>query len=277
MGAHPDVIAKRCRAGEAHVEHAVYRDVLPSTGAATVDYFGSVADTDDEFAWVFVEDAAGDRYTPESAVHRDLAARFLGQLHAAAAPLAGTVALPDRGPVHYRACLDTVRDELGGLDASDASFSAGELRVLESLRRLTAELDDRWSDVAAAASTWRPTLVHGSFSHRNMRVRDDRLLVFDWGAAGWGPPARDVAKLVGARIGGDATRYRQALAAHGSPVDDAPVQGVVALGGLFRGVEHLSWALPKLRDEWRDGVIETIERHGRSIRGCASLLEQSHA
>jgi hypothetical protein len=275
-GAHPDVIAKRCSVGEAHIEDAVYRCVLPSIGFTTVDYFGWVPDTNQKYAWVFVEDAAGDPYAPESSLHGHLAARFLGELHAGAAAVADAVALPDRGVTHYRGCLDAIR-ELVPLVVADASLSTHERRVVESLGRCTTELDGRWPDLGAAGSRWRTTLVHGSFSHRNMRVRDNRLLVFDWGAAGWGPPARDVAKLVGARIGGDPGEYRRALASRSSMIDDAQLREVVTLGGLFRGVEHLSWAVPKLRYEWRDGVIETIERHCRRIQECLSRFDRSHA
>jgi hypothetical protein len=275
-GAHPDVIAKRCSADEAHVEQAVYERVLPSIGVTTVHYFGSVPDVNDTFAWVFVEDAAGDAYAPQLSVHRLLAARFLGRLHSAAAPLAGTVALPDRGFEHYRSCLDAIRG-LVPLVACGGLLSTHERRVVEVLRRLTTELDARWTDLCAVGARWRPTLVHGSFSHRNMRVRDNRILVFDWGAAGWGPPARDVAKLLGPRIGGDATVYRHALASHSSMLDDAPVRDLVTLGALLRGVEHLSWAVPKLRYEWRDGVIERIEQHCRRTQECVSRLDWSHA
>jgi hypothetical protein len=269
------VIAKRCLAREAQCERVVYEHILPAAGVTSLQYFGSIPDPDNTFAWVFVEDTSGSDYAPQSAVHRRLAAEWLGRLHSGAASLANSVPLPDRGLSHYRGYLDAIR-ELAASVACDASLSSDERQGVESLRQCADELDRRWSDVCALDSRWPPTLVHGSFSHRNMRVRDNRLLVFDWGAAGWGSAARDVVKLVGAGIGGDATVYREACSLH-PRADETDLGNLLAVGGVLRGLEHLSWVVPKLQYEWRDGVIETIERHIVRVRESVSRLDRSDA
>jgi hypothetical protein len=61
------------------------------------------------------------------------------------------------------------------------------------LRRITDELQEGLSRLPRPADVpgdWLP--MHGDFTPWNLRLSEGRMLLFDWEATGWGPPAADV-------------------------------------------------------------------------------------
>src|SRR5206468_3461114 len=82
------VIAKRCPAAHAARERTIYVEILPHLPVPTLHYHGCVEDADEQFCWLFLEDAGEEPYVSLSEAHRVLAARWLGFLHATAARLA---------------------------------------------------------------------------------------------------------------------------------------------------------------------------------------------
>ena len=69
------VVAKRCLRESALVERAVYERVLPSLQLTRPEYFGLGDDPDDEYCWLFLEDAGGQAFVHGDAGQRRLAAR----------------------------------------------------------------------------------------------------------------------------------------------------------------------------------------------------------
>src|SRR2546425_2602845 len=75
------VIAKRVRTHTATVERIVYQTVLPRLPLPALSCYGFVPDPEDDFCWLFLEDAGGLQYSQDSAEHRAVAGRWLATAH----------------------------------------------------------------------------------------------------------------------------------------------------------------------------------------------------
>src|SRR5262249_13733959 len=64
------VIAKRCRRGEALLEQTIYEEVLPRLPLPALRCYGLVEEPDGQSAWLFLEDAGGERYSASLQEHR---------------------------------------------------------------------------------------------------------------------------------------------------------------------------------------------------------------
>jgi aminoglycoside phosphotransferase (APT) family kinase protein len=115
--------------------------------------------------------------------------------------------------------------------------------------------------------------VHGDFVGKNIRIRSGprgyTLLPFDWGDAGWGIPAVDLAQA--------AHPYPDFSASPGVPTYCAlmrqqwpriPVQTIERLancGTLFRCVAALDWEAHDLVYPWRDAALRHMAVYGSWI------------
>jgi ATP-binding cassette subfamily B protein len=106
------VIAKRCPKPVAAVERAVYAGILPRLEVPSLRHYGSLEESESEYAWLFIEEAAGIEYSNLLPEHRGRAARWLGLVHAAAADGATPPGLPDGGPARYRSLLRSIQQLL---------------------------------------------------------------------------------------------------------------------------------------------------------------------
>jgi aminoglycoside phosphotransferase (APT) family kinase protein len=266
-GAVPSVVAKKVKLAEARQEDCIYRDLLPLSRLPAPAYFGMVPTLDGAAAWIFVEYVEGGDYSSDNAQHRRLAAEWLGDLHSALTRAAVPTPLTKLGSVHYRKQLDTVIRTLSETRENPALGSAGRAEV-DRLQQILVEFAAGWRSISRVAGSFEQTLVHGSFGPRNMRVSGARsrptLMVFDWGAAGWGSPARDVAKLAADRLGGDPGIYCKR---RGLDVKAAP--SLVALGNLFRAIEHLHWSVPMLAYECVDEPLAKVSKHALVLQMVA--------
>src|SRR5678816_2065195 len=75
---------------------------------------------------------------------------------------------------------------------------------LEILRRIVSHCDvieSHWDHLEDMCRDLRQTVVHGDFAAKNVRVKMTRagpaFFVLDWGIAGWGIPATDLAQFTG--------------------------------------------------------------------------------
>jgi hypothetical protein len=272
----PRVIAKRCTPDEARREDYVYSVVLPRIGDDLIRYFGCVNDEDGQAVWLFVEDARGVPYDSKDAAHALLASEWLGRVHARASSIPRDSRLPELGSATYKALLHQIGRELRGV-RGNATLAESHVQEVDSLSQLVDRLLSDWPKTEQLEARFTVSLVHGSFSHRNMRVRTEdgtpRLVVFDWGAAGWGVPARDIAKLLGSSISGDASSYRASAEAWSpSPVDDHAVLVMADLGLLFRAIEHLAWVVPSLKYEWVEVPMNSVQKNHARLKEAASRL-----
>ena len=239
------MIAKRCRPATARIEHMIYTELLPLTGMPALHSYGMLEDPEKEFCWLFLEDAAGDRYSPQLPNHRELAGHWLAEAHLAAMQADFKSCLPDRDLDHYLRLLRTCRSMLlrhldsGALPVRDAA-------VFRSIARHLDEMELVWGEMARICEVMPRTLVHNDFVIKNLSVRyttqGPALLVFDWEFAGWGVPAADLAQFIDRVASPDLGLYCSTLRLEHFGLRLRDIQAVAACGNLLRLVEQLSWA-----------------------------------
>lgn len=281
-GAGPDgaaVIAKRCRAAKACVEHAIYSEVLPHVPLPALRYYGSVEDKDGAFCWLFLEDVGEKRYSSADEKHRRLAGRWLGTLHTAAAGLAPLARLPDRGPGHYLERMQLARSRILA-NLANPAFKAADVAVLETILARCAALEAHWHRVEQFCEGLRRTVVHGDFAAKNLRVRTRTigidLLAFDWSNAGWGVPAVDLAQstLSLSRFAADPDlpSYWEVVRDHWPALDLTAIQEWGRLATLFRLLAAVAWVAPSLGQERIDKTMEILRFYQTALDRAAQAV-----
>jgi hypothetical protein len=258
-----DVIAKRCLATTALVERTIYEDVIPRLPITALHYYGFVVEND-QFGWLFLEDAGRERFSPLLEQHRTLAARWLGLMHTAAARVAPAAHLPNRGPEHYLTHLRLARRTILS-NLANPALSPSDSALLETIVSQCDVLEGRWSQVEQYCAGMPPTLVHGDFRPKNIHVRagpaGTDLFALDWETAGWGVPAADLAPSRGLL-----PAYQVNIAAYWSvvrecwpSVDIQAVGQLVHVGRIFRQLAAISWATMSLAYEWLGKPIKSMQ------------------
>jgi ATP-binding cassette subfamily B protein len=259
------VVAKRRRNLDADMERAVYEDILPSLTVPSLRYYGSVEDSEAGYRWLFLEEAIGAEYSNFLAEHRALAARWLGLLHTQAASTAGKARLPDGGPGRYAGCARSAHEVIGQ-HLDNPVLSADDAAFLESVLACLGELETHWSWLAEACHGVPPTLVHGDFNGKNLRLRSTNagvaIEVFDWEDAGWGVPAVDLAQVV---VPASRVSANPDLAAYWSVVRDAwpdrsleDLRRLAYCGTVFRALAALYWDSKNLAYDWAPSFIRSM-------------------
>ena len=239
------VIAKRCRTATARIEHAIYEELLPLTGMPALHCYGLLEEPEGEFCWLFLEDAAGARYSPQLPHNRALAGCWLAETQLTALAHDLKSCLPGRGLDHYlrllRGCRAVLLRHLGG-----SALSVEDATVFRNIAAHLDALESLWDELEEICDVMPRTLVHGDFVNKNLRIRDaatgPALLVFDWEFAGWGVPAADLAQLIDRVASPDLDFYCSILNREYSRLDLRDIQAVAACGNLLRMVDQMSWA-----------------------------------
>jgi hypothetical protein len=264
-----DIIAKRSSPERLLKERIIYEQILPALPIPTVRYYGFIEEPDDECCWLFLESAGGEEYSPLVNEHRTLAAQWLGLLHTSAERLTAAAHLPDRGPGYYleqlRSACDTILRNL-----SNPALTADDVAALETVVRQLKVVASRWGQVEKLCECVPRTLIHGDFAPKNMRVRTGQagltLLPFDWGSAGWGVAAADLAQS-GAESNGYWNYWSNPdLAAYCSMARESwpylniqDVQQLAIIGKIFRSLICINLEAPSFAMEW-------VENSARDMR-----------
>jgi hypothetical protein len=239
------VVAKRCRAVTAAVERIIYGEFLPQLPLPAVRYYGHVDEPGGEACWLFLEHAGGLEYSPLDAGHRSLAARWLASIQAAAVGAGLEARLPARDADYYLKLLRSTRDRLG------EHFSNPELFAVEveTLRNLSSQFDAieaHWPELRDTCEGLPPTLVHGDFVAKNVRLRADSngpaLLVFDWEYAGWGVPATDLSQFIGRTVSPDLGVYGALVNGPLRAYRGRIARRLAECGKCFRLIDKIQWA-----------------------------------
>jgi hypothetical protein len=258
-----DVVAKQRPPGDLDDERRLYERVLPALAVPTAAWLGFLEIYEQE-AWLFLEDLGEEWYQPDDAAHRAMAVRWVAGLHAGDRP--ATDWLPEAGPFHFRRVLDEAD---AGLVAAmpDPRLSDEGRAVLDGIRRQLARAAADWGDVELACGEMPSTLAHGDFVPKNVRVRVRRgapeLVAFDWETAAIGPPAVDIALLPGGREGRRA--YLSAVAEAWPGVRAEHVDGMHAVGLLFRLLHEVLWAGQRLHHEFIDRAVRGMAHYERAL------------
>lgn len=255
LTARSPIVAKRCRWDVAVHERDLYRDVLPRLSIPTVRQHGWFPEPDRQCAWLFLEDAGDNEYDPALPIHRRLAAEWLGELHTAAPARVNGRLLPPRGPEFYLAQASAVRQAIAD-SASNPALSDHDRHVLGRIDQCLGYIESRRARIESDCTNVPRTLVHGDFVSKNIRLRTDggrtELIALDWETSGWGIPAADLCRFVGAPAKPDLVRYHEILSDRGVGITMAEVEALAALGGVFRMIAAMYWASLGLTHPWVD-------------------------
>jgi ATP-binding cassette subfamily B protein len=255
------VIAKERSTGSGNPERTLYERVLPRLDVPVAQYYGFAEEVSGQYGWLFLEDVVGEEYSHSSTTHRTLAARWLAALHESTAAANLEHSLPDRGVGHYlrelRSAQQTMRDDLGNRPSSGLDRD-----VLAYALRRCADLESQWGTVEGRCDGLPETLVHGDLARHNVRLRTSSgvkvFVPFDWGEAGWGIPAVDLAQSVGRSVSPDLAVYAERICRVWPELGMAEVQRLASLGSLFRAVAAISWVGVGLPLEQVAGSLRSV-------------------
>ena len=275
------VIAKRCPRSVALVERTVYEDILARLTLPSLRYYGFVDEPDAASGWLFMEEARGPDYSNLLPEHRARAGRWLGLLHAGAAGAAAGGRLPDGGPGRYLARLRELRETLGR-HLDNPVLSPEDVAFLEGLLARFDELAARWPLLQDVCHGVPPTLVHGDFNGRNIRLRsalqDATITVFDWEDAGWGVPAVDLAQQLTVPSGQlsanpDIPSYWSAGRERWPDLSSEACWRLAYCGTVFRTLSAMSWIADDLANDWAHASLRDIRLYAAELDGALERLD----
>ena len=273
------VIAKRCRVATARIEHAIYEELLPLTGMPALRCYGMLEEPEGEYCWLFLEDAAGVRYSPQLPHNRALAGCWLAETHLAAVSAGLKSRLPDRELDHYLRLLRGCRVML--LHHLESSSLSAQDAVFRNVAAHLDELESLWGELEEICDVMPRTLVHGDFVNKNLRIRDAAtgpvLLVFDWEFAGWGVPAADLAQFIDRAASPDLSLYCSISNREQLHLDLRDIQAVAACGNLLRMVDQMSWATTDQEFVFPTRLVKAISllrSYEFSVTGALSAFQR---
>ncbi len=274
------VIAKRCGGETAQIERTIYEDIFPRLPITALAYYGSVQE-DHTFQWIFIEDAGNERFSPLIEEHRILAAQWLGRLHTSTVPTAASVRLPDRGPSHYLELMRTTRQTILR-NLSNPVLKARDVAVLENIVLQCNLLESRWSEIQQCCAGVQPTLVHGDFRPKNVRIRVDSsgpgLFPIDWETAGWGIPAADLTPSRGSlAIQVNIDIYWSIVREFWPGLDIQVIRRLAQVGKIFRRLAYVNWESATLGFdlyEWLSKPMASMKVYQADLAdGIRTILE----
>jgi thiamine kinase-like enzyme len=263
-----DVIAKGSSPERLLKERIIYEQVLPALSISIVSYYGFIEEPDERRCWLFLESADGEEYSSLVNDHRTLAAQWLSLLHTSAAHLATAARLPDRGPSYYleqlRLACETIRRNL-----TNPALTSETRAMLENVVRQLEVVASRWGLVEKLCECAPRTLIHGDFAPKNMRVRTGRaglsLLPFDWGSAGWGVAAADLAQS-GMEPNShwnywanpDLAAYCSVAQESRPRLDIQDVEQLAIIGKIFRSLICINLEAPSFAMDWVENAARDM-------------------
>jgi ATP-binding cassette subfamily B protein len=274
-GAGPDgtaVIAKWCPTAVARVERTVSGGILPGLSVPALRHYGFLDDPDGEHGWLFMEEAVGVEYSNLLAEHRVQAGRWLGLLHTAAAEAAAKGQLPDAGPGRYFDLMRGIR-ELVRQHLDNPVLSPDDVAILEAIQARLDDLATHWDRLEEICAGVPPTLVHGDFNGKNMRLRsmdgNTSVVVFDWEHAGWGVPAVDLARLTvpfrRLAANPDIATYWSTVRERWPNASAEAVRRLADCGTVFRTLSALSWDAQHLPYDWAHMYVAGMQTYAAEL------------
>jgi aminoglycoside phosphotransferase (APT) family kinase protein len=268
------IIAKRAVRRRALVERTVYEQLLPQLPVRCADYYGHVDEQATPITWLFVSFVDGEPYTATKSEHRILAGRWLAQLHETSSAIASAAAgLPERGPGAYLVRLQNARDRIVQnldnpvLDAKHRSMltvTVDQCNLLESY----------WDQIDHSCARAPRVLLHGDFAPKNMLVVDDQdepyLMPFDFGSAGWGVAADDLAQPADDSdrrwwVGADLEAYRGTISNCWPELDAQTLSVLGKIGRAFRAITCIDLDALCLDSSWAERIVEKITAYRTHI------------
>jgi hypothetical protein len=275
-----DVIAKRSWLAKVLVERTIYEEVLPQLPIPTLSYYGFVEEENSEYGWFFLEYADEGEYSPQVEEHRVLAARWLGLVHTSAVGIATASRLPDRGPGYYLERLQSAHARiLHNLD--NPALTVADLAVLKTVVGQCESVASQWGLIEQLCEQLPPTLIHGDFAPKNMRIRIGQaplaLLPFDWGSAGWGSIASDLAQAGMLPndywASPDLAVYHSVVQETWPHLKDENVQLLAIFGKIFRCLVCIDLDAESLATPWVEKSMVNMQMYMRDMAEAIQAAE----
>ena len=271
------VIAKRCKRGDGLIERTVYERVLPQVSLPGPRFYGTVEDQD--VCWLFIGEIHGEKYDMLRPDHRAAAARWLGILHTEARSAADQAGLPDGGPGRYREQMRATRDRIRE-HVDNLSFTADDLAFLDVLLERFDQLEEHWDELERASTGLPPTLVHGDFNGKNLRVQASpqgaQIVAFDWEDAGRAVPSIDLAQVVGpsCRMAAspDLATYGAVIRERWSGCEQAAVERVATCGAVWRALAVIAWDTHHLAHPWANAFVPSLQMYEAELAHALDRL-----
>src|SRR5213594_690841 len=262
------VIAKRCTRESGRIERTVYERILPQVPLAGPRYYGTVdGPHEDDVCWLFIGEIEGEKYDMLRPEHRAAAARWLGILHTEARFAADQAGLPDAGPSRYRAQMRATRDLIRD-QVDNPVFGGADVAFLDGLVARFEELDEEWDRLELASNGLPPTLIHGDFNAKNLRVLGSagvQIGAFDWEDAGRAVPGIDLAQAVdpSCRIAAspDLATYCAVVRERWSNCDVTDIERLATCGAVWRAVAVITWDAQHLARPWADAFLPNLRMY----------------
>ncbi len=238
------VIAKKCPLATARVERLIYTRFLPLAPVPALQLYGFLEDAGGRFAWLFLEEATGQEYSPSCADHRALAGQWLGTIHRAALGTDFQAVLPDLGPGHYLECLRAARAKLRQ-HIDNPALRFGDAALLDASARQCDVVEAHWGELEQCCDRMPRVVAHDDFAAKNVRfcrgLSRPALLVFDWEHAGWGLPAIDLAAVGEHTVSADLGAYTAVMSRDFPDLAIQEVQRWEACGKILRLIDSVYW------------------------------------
>ncbi len=242
-----NIIAKRFLRKNVEYELKIYEIILPKLPLRSLQFYGIVEDTEDDYCWLFLEDAGEEEYSPDMGEHRAIAGRWLGLMHTSAALVDEAACLPNIGPKRYLTYLQSARDTILQKLANHR-LTTDDVVVLENILSQCDVIESHQNQLKRFCNKMPHTLVHGDFIPKNIRVQtysdDIILLPFDWETAGWCIPAVD---LSATEI--DILAYWSVVQHRWPEIDMQILNQLVSIGKIFYTLASIYWDSPYLEYE----------------------------
>jgi len=141
-------------------------------------------------------------------------------------------------------------------------------------------LDGRWNRLEEICDGVPPTLVHGDFNGKNLRLRPSgdgsAVVVFDWEDAGWGVPAVDLAQQAvpssGLSANPDIQTYWSTVRDRWPDTSPEAVQRLASCGTVFRALAALHWESCNLATEWASRSVSNIRLYDAELAHAIARL-----
>ncbi len=264
------VIAKRARRSTIVNERRVYQEILSVLPVRSLRLYGSAEDKDQEYGWLFLEDAGDRKWSKDSPEHRHLAAHWLARVHRGAERLVGKVSLPFTGVTYYRDLACSAEETLLEI-LSKQAFPAQTRNLLEQVATECSAFESKWCVVEGILTRIPTTLALPGFEGKNARVRDPgsglELLAYDFENAFLGSPAMEFRDI-------DIDVYWQVAGrSWGLGIDYILL--LATLGGALFGLKCIPGEAESLLSEWPEQSLQRVIYYSTCI--CQALDAMSRA
>jgi aminoglycoside phosphotransferase (APT) family kinase protein len=163
-----------------------------------------------------------------------------------------------------RATRDLIRAQV-----DNPAFSAEDVAFLDVLVARFDELDEDWDQLARACTGLPPTLIHGDFNGKNLRMQASpqglRVGAFDWEDAGWAVPGVDLAQAVDPSChisaSPDLATYWAVVRERWPNCDQADVERLATCGAVWRALAAITWDGLHLTRPWANAFLPDLRMY----------------